>query len=166
VAEAIEPGSLVHPDGWHGYDRLKLNGSRQQVTFIRGHDALASELLPRVHRVVSLLKRWLLGTHQGAVNHAHLDDYLDEFTFRFNRRRSRHRGKLVYRLVQQAVAVEPAPYQSLVKGIRRRARRHRNMSWRPESSGNQYSRYSSVVTPCQRGASPASVRRRTCTTGC
>jgi ribosomal protein L37AE/L43A/transposase-like protein len=127
VGEAIEPGSLVHTDGWHGYDRVKLNGYRHQVTFIRGHDALASELLPRVHRVVSLLKRWLLGTHQGAVNHAHLDYYLDEFTFRFNRRRSRHRGKLFYRLVQQAVAVEPAPYQSLVKGIRRRARRHRNM---------------------------------------
>ena len=89
----------------------------------------ASELLPRVHLVVSLLKRWLLGTHQGAVSPAHLDYYLDEFTFRFNRRRSRHRGKLFYRLVQQAVSVQPAPYRDLVKHVprRRRARkRHHN----------------------------------------
>ena len=74
----------------------------------------ASELMPRVHRVVSLLKRWLLGTHQGAVSHKHLDYYLDEFTFRFNRRKSRSRGKLFYRLVQQAVAVNPATYKMIV----------------------------------------------------
>jgi len=68
-----------------------------------------------VHRVVSLLKRWLMGTHQGAVTHEHLDYYLDEFTFRFNRRRSRNRGKLFYRLAQQAVAIEPVPYKSMIK---------------------------------------------------
>jgi hypothetical protein len=68
-----------------------------------------------VHRAVSLLKRWLLGTHQGAIGHEHLDSYLDEFTFRFNRRKSRHRGKLFYRLAQQAVQVEPAPFDSLRK---------------------------------------------------
>src|SRR5208283_307135 len=73
-----------------------------------------SELLPRVHRVVSLLKRWLLGTHQGAVSFEHLDYYLDEFTFRFNRRNSRHRGKLFFRLVQQAVAAEPTTYRSIM----------------------------------------------------
>jgi len=65
--------------------------------------------------VVSLLKRWLLGTHQGAVSHEHLDYYLDEFTFRFNRRTSRNRGKLFFRLAQQAVVVQPAPYKSMVK---------------------------------------------------
>jgi hypothetical protein len=64
--------------------------------------------------VISLLKRWLMGTHQGAVSHKHLDYYLDEFTFRFNRRRSRSRGKLFYRLAQQAVAVGPAPYDQIV----------------------------------------------------
>ena len=58
---------------------------------------------------------WLLGTHQGRVGHAHLDYYLDEFTFRFNRRRSKHRGKLFFRLVQQAVAMEPMPYRRLVQ---------------------------------------------------
>ncbi len=65
--------------------------------------------------MVSLLKRWLLGTHQGAVSMEHLDGYLDEFAFRFNRRKSRSRGKLFYRLVQQAVAVEPTTYQTIVR---------------------------------------------------
>jgi hypothetical protein len=65
--------------------------------------------MPRVHRVISLLKWWLMGTHRGAVSHKHLDYYLDEFTFRFNRRRSKSRGKLFFRLVQQALAVEPVP---------------------------------------------------------
>ena len=124
VTDAIDPGSLVHTEGWHGYDRLERNGSRHQVTFLRGNDALAAELLPRVHRVVSLLKRWRLGTHQGAVSQAHLDSYLDEFTFRFNRRTSRHRGKLFFRLVQQAVAVEPIPYARLVQRGGRRPPRH------------------------------------------
>jgi hypothetical protein len=82
--------------------------------------------MPRVHRVVSLLKRWLLGTHQGAVSREHLDYYLDEFTFRFNRRTSRHRGKLFYRLLQQAVITDPAPYQTLVRNVRRTRQRNRN----------------------------------------
>ena len=67
--------------------------------------------------MVSLLKRWLVGTHQGAVSHEHLDYYLDEFTFRFNRRKSRSRGKLFYRLAQQAVAVDPVPYKCMVGGV-------------------------------------------------
>ena len=69
----------------------------------------------------------ILGTHQGAVSHEHLDYYLDEFTFRFNRRKSRSRGKLFYRLVQQAVAVQPAPYKSLVGGTATRATDNHNM---------------------------------------
>ena len=70
-------------------------------------------VLPRVHLVFSLLKRWLMSTHQGAVQHSHLDYYLDEFTFRFNRRTSASRGKLFYRLAQQAVQVEPTPFKTL-----------------------------------------------------
>jgi hypothetical protein len=70
--------------------------------------------MPRVHRVIPLLKRWLMGTHQGAVSHKHLDYYLDEFTFRFNRRRSRSCGELFFRLVQQAVAVEPLPLDRIL----------------------------------------------------
>ena len=85
------------------------------------------KVLPRVHRVASLLKRWLLGTHQGGVSREHLDYYLDEFTFRFNRRTSRHRGKLFHRLLEQAVAVGPVPYAAMVKGFRgRKKKRHHN----------------------------------------
>ena len=120
VHDAIEPGSQVHTDGWHGYDHLTADGYRHRVTFLRGDAELAMDQLPRVHRIVSLLKRWLLGTHQGAVSQVHLDYYLDEFTFRFNRRRSRHRGKLFFRLVQQAVTVDPVPYRRLVQRPRRR----------------------------------------------
>jgi hypothetical protein len=69
--------------------------------------------MPHVHRVASLLKRWLLGTHQGAVTHGQLDYYLDEFTFRFNRRRSRHCGLLFYRLIEGALAADPHPYATL-----------------------------------------------------
>ena len=123
VRETIEPGSLVHTDGWHGYDGLKTAGYRHRVTLLRGRQDLAMKCLPRVHRVASLLKRWLLGTHQGAVSQAHLDYYLDEFTFRFNRRTSRHRGLLFLRLAQQAVAVEPAPYHRLVKHVHRHRKR-------------------------------------------
>ena len=74
----------------------------------------ASELLPRVHKAISLLKRWILGTHQGAISHEDLDYYLDEFVCRFNWRSSRSRGKLFYRLAQQAVALDPVSYRSIV----------------------------------------------------
>lgn len=112
IAENIEPGSVVRTDGLETYGGLK--DYRHDPIVIAGSGKTADELLPRVHRVVSLLKRWLLGTHQGAVSHKHLDYYLDEFTFRFNRRSSASRGKLFYRLVQQAAQAEPHPYRSLV----------------------------------------------------
>jgi transposase-like protein len=119
INEVVEPGSVVHTDGWVGYDRVKAHGYRHRITFLRDHPEPANELLPRVHLVVSLLKRGLLGTHQGAVAAAHLDYYLDEFTFRFNRRRSRHRGLLFFRLAQQAVQIDPVPYRALVRQTRR-----------------------------------------------
>jgi transposase-like protein len=115
VDEAIEPGSIVHTDGWLGYLPLEGKHYHHQVTFLKGKQPSPSELMPWVHLVVSLFKRWWLGTHQGAVSQEHLDYYLDEFTFRFNRRTSRSRGKLFYRLAQQAIEVGPAPYNSLVK---------------------------------------------------
>ncbi len=114
VQDSIEPGSTVHTDGWLGYLPLETNSYQHRTTYLKEHKEQASELLPRVHQVISLLKRWLLGTHQGAVRAEHLQDYLDEFTFRFNRRRSRSRGKLFYRLVQQAVALEPTTYIEIV----------------------------------------------------
>jgi transposase-like protein len=115
IVENIEPGSVIHTDGWAGYGGVPAKGFDHQVTVLKGKKESASELMPRVHRVASLLKRWLLGTHQGAVSREQLDYYLDEFTFRFNRRRSKSRGKLFYRLVQQAVEVDPVPYKAMVK---------------------------------------------------
>lgn len=112
IAESIEPGSTVRTDGLPAY--LGLTGyvhDRQ----VQRRQPEGEHLLPRVHRVVSLLKRWLLGTHQGAVGHEYLDYYLDEFTFRFNRRTSASRGKLFYRLAQQAVQVSPVPFASLTQ---------------------------------------------------
>lgn len=113
ITENIEPGSVLRTDGLSVY--AGLAGYRHDPVVVTGSGKTADELLPRVHTVVSLVKRWLLGTHQGAVSHRHLDYYLDEYTFRFNRRTSASRGKLFYRLVQQAVQVEPHPYRNLIK---------------------------------------------------
>ena len=115
VQTAVEPGSVLRTDGLNVYQGLE--GYRHDPVVVKKQSADASTVLPRVHRVASLLKRWLLGTHQGAVRPEHLDYYLDEFTFRFNRRRSASRGKLFYRLVQQAVQVEPSPYTVLNKHV-------------------------------------------------
>jgi len=115
VRDAIEAGSIVHTDAWLGYESLGWRGYRHWTTASGNPGKSSPDALPRVHRVIALLKRWLLGTHQGAVRFEHLDYYLDEFTFRFNRRRSASRGKLFFRLVQQAVAVEPTTYASLIR---------------------------------------------------
>src|SRR3984957_9620471 len=112
VKDSIEPGSTIHTDGWPGYSGLQKEGYDHEVTRIRGKLKDASKLLPRVHRVISLLKRWLLGTHQGAVSHQHLVYYLDEFTFRFIRRNAGNRGKLFFRLIEQALATAPEPYHA------------------------------------------------------
>jgi transposase-like protein len=114
VLDSIEPGSTVHSDGWQGYSGLEQKGFERHITLIGGRNKDASKLLPRVHRIASLLKRWLLGTHQGAVAPWQLPYYLDEFTFRFNRRKSKSRGKLFFRLMQQAVSTLPATYDSMV----------------------------------------------------
>jgi transposase-like protein len=120
IEESIEPGSVVHTDGWDGYTGLEKKGYEHEVTILARRKESASELLPRVHHVVALLKTWLAGTLHSAVSHEHLDYYLDEFTFRFNRRTCRSRGKLFYRMVQQAVHVDPVPYQAIVRHVRDR----------------------------------------------
>jgi len=116
IRETVVPGATIHTDGLKSYASLPTTGYKHCVTVISGGDEQAHEVMPRVHNVAALLKRWLLGTLQGGVQQQHLDYYLDEFTFRFNRRRSNARGLLFYRLVQQAVAVDPAPYSSIIYG--------------------------------------------------
>ena len=104
----------VHTDGLTSYNGLAALGYPHEVVH-KGSIAVGENPLPRVHRVASLLKRWMLGTHQGAIQPQYLDYYLDEYTFRFNRRTSRSRGKLFYRLAQQAVAIDPVT-ESCIRG--------------------------------------------------
>ncbi|MBM3880665.1 MAG: transposase, partial [Verrucomicrobia bacterium] len=87
-----------------------------QHRVVQKHPDLGDNLLPLVNLVASLLKRWLLGTHQGAVRHSHLDYYLDEYTFRFNRRTSNSRGLLFYRLLNQAINLGPVLESQLKAG--------------------------------------------------
>ncbi len=108
ITKNIEQGSTVRTDGWKGYNGVK--GAHYNHVQAKDKANVAQDdkdMLPLAHRVASLLKRWLLGTYQGAVQHSHIDYYLDEYVFRFNRRTSRSRGKLFYRLLQQAVQVDP-----------------------------------------------------------
>ena len=101
----MELGSTIRTDGWSGYKGLEKKGYVHLA--VNQSANVGEELLPLVHRIASLLKRWLTGTYQGAASHQYLDYYLDEYTFRFNRRTSASRGKLFYRLVQCAMAIEP-----------------------------------------------------------
>lgn len=118
IASAIELGSVVVTDGLPSYRGIEKLGYKHN-RIIQGDGENAPKLFPRVHRLASLLKRWLLGTHQGRVERSHLPYYLDEFTFRFNRRASSSRGLLFLRLVQQAVAIAPTTYRELVGGADR-----------------------------------------------
>ncbi len=116
VAGSVEPGSRVITDGWVGYNGLAALGyaherRNQKAAARRGQDP--GELLPAVHRVASLCKRWLLGTHQGRVEPAHLQAYLNEFAFRFNRRHSRSRGMVFYRVLELAAGHGPVRYDDI-----------------------------------------------------
>jgi transposase-like protein len=120
---AVEPGATVHTDGWQAYWNLPDRGYEHERTVMRQQSDPAHVVMPGVHRVASLLARWLLGTHQGSVSAAHLQAYLNEYTFRFNRRHSRRRGMLFYRLLEQAVVAEPITYRSLVVNSKPTGRR-------------------------------------------
>ncbi len=117
LADHVAPGAIMITDAWAGYQGITELGylhdrRSQRAARARGEDA--AKLLPGVHRVASLAKRWLMGTHQGSVSEAHLGSYLDEFVFRFNRRRSRSRGLVFYRLLELATEHEPVRYRDLI----------------------------------------------------
>ena len=114
VCDVVAHGATVLTDGWSGYHDLAQHGLTHRRTILSASGNPAHVSMPAVHRVAALLKRWLLGTHQGAVESDHLQGYLDEFTFRFNRRRSDFRGLLFRRLLEQAVQTSPVTYRSLV----------------------------------------------------
>jgi transposase-like protein len=114
VLEHVARGAEVQTDAWQGYNDIGRYRFKHVVTNVSQSGDPAHVALPHVHRVASLVQRWILGTHQGAVSHTQLDYYLDEFTFRFNRRHARHRGLLFYRLLEGAVAADPQPYKTLI----------------------------------------------------
>lgn len=115
IKENVEMGSTVITDGWSSYASL---GKEGYVHVIPKKFEVTDEknILPHVHMIVSLLKRWLLGTHQGAVGETHLQAYLDEYVFRFNRRKSNKRGLLFYRLLECAMQVPPTTLKDLLGG--------------------------------------------------
>ena len=120
IQDNVTYGSTVITDGWKGYNSLPLkeegkeSGYIHEVKIVSGNGSQAHELLPHVHMVDSLVKRWLMGTHQGKVSPKYLPYYLDEFAFRFNRKLSTYRGKLFYRLIQQAIEMEPIDRNDIV----------------------------------------------------
>ena len=117
VCDMIEPGSTVKTDGWAPYNTIEEHGYEHEKIIMSTSEDPAHVSMPGVHRVASLVKRWILGTHHGSFGPQQLDYYLDEFTFRFNRRKSRSRGLLFYRLIDQALTHIPTPYYSLIGGL-------------------------------------------------
>lgn len=114
VTSNIETGSEIITDGWASYSTLDKQGYNHTV-YVQSKKKKDDEpTLPHVHLLISLLKRWLLGTHQGAVSDKHLQAYLEEYTFRFNRRNSAKRGLLFHRLLEGAVNCAPFTYDDLV----------------------------------------------------
>ena len=119
IQTSVRPGALIHSDGSRSYSKLQDKGYIHKTPVHDGSAVPAHESMPGVNRVAALLQRWLLGTHQGAVQPGQLHYYLDEFVFRFNRRTSRSRGLLFYRLLEQAVITEPVTYDAVVQSAKK-----------------------------------------------
>jgi hypothetical protein len=116
----VEPGSCVITDGWSAYPAATRDRYEHRGTSIAAAGLQAHEVLPVVHRVFSLVKRWVMGTMQGSVSPEHVQAYFDEWVFRFNRRNSRSRGLLFHTLLRLAVSGDPVTYKSLRKAGRTR----------------------------------------------
>lgn len=116
VRDMVKPGTVIYTDGWGGYNDLPKYGYKRKKVSLSDSGDPAHVSLPAVHRAASLLKRWLLGTHQGSFDPEHLQAYLEEFTFRFNRRTSRSRGLVFRRLIEQAVATGPVTDAEVTSG--------------------------------------------------
>jgi transposase-like protein len=112
ITENIEVGSQLITDDWTGFSGIEAKGYTRQI-YVQKYTDDETKMLPHVHTIVSLLKRWLLGTHQGAVEPNHLQAYLDEYVFRFNRRKSAERGLLFYRLLESAMRTKTTTYKDL-----------------------------------------------------
>jgi len=117
IGDAVEEHSTVCTDGWTGYnDLLECKIYKHRKTVLSSSEDHAHVSMPGVHRVASLLKRWIMGTHQGCIVPEHLQSYLEEFTFRFNRRTSKSRGLVFYRLMEQSIATKPVTFVDVTFG--------------------------------------------------
>lgn len=116
ICDTVQLGSVVQTDGWSGYSQVQKKGFLHHPIILSSVSDPAHVSMPGVHRVASLLKRWILGTHQGSVSSGHLQSYLEEFTFRFNRRTSLSRGLVFRRLLEQAVITEPVIRTEIAHG--------------------------------------------------
>jgi transposase-like protein/Zn ribbon nucleic-acid-binding protein len=113
ILHNIERGNTLITDAWSGYSGIENKGYNREI-YNQSQAQTPDEMLPHVHSIIGLLKRWLLGTHQGAVKKPHLQAYLEEYTFRFNRRKAAKRGLLFYRLLENAMNVAPTTYSQLI----------------------------------------------------
>jgi len=111
IEQMVSIGSTIRTDGWTGYSGLSNLGYLHIP--MSNHNVKNDDVVEQTHLVAALLKRWLIGTLHGGISHKNLPYYLDEFTFRFNRRTSNSRGKLFYRLIQQALEIDPVPAKLL-----------------------------------------------------
>ncbi len=118
ILDTVHIGSVVNTDGWQGYNDLKSLGYEHRVTIMSDSEDQAHIAMPGVHNVAALLKRWILGTHQGAFLPYHLQAYLEEFTFRFNRRHSKHRGLVFRRLLEQTMVTHPVTEKDVTYGYK------------------------------------------------
>ena len=119
ASKASSPPDVARPatvatDGWSGYAGLAAAGYGHEPLNLSASWGDAALRLPAIHLVFGLAKRWLLGTHHGAVSKKHLPAYLDEFVFRFNRRTAKSLSHRFARVIQQAVLTRPTTYRSLV----------------------------------------------------
>ena len=116
VCDTVSPGATILTDGGGGYNDLPNHGNTRKKIIVSSSDDPAHVSMPGVHQIASLLKRWILGSHQGSIVPEHLQSYLEEFTFRFNRRTSNARGLVFRRLLEQAVVTGPITEANVTHG--------------------------------------------------
>lgn len=116
IKESISTDAKLVTDGWRGYNKIVEHDYKREIINISDTEDFAHVAMPGVHRIASLLKRWILGTHQGSVSDMHLQSYLEEYTFRFNRRKSNSRGLVFRRFLEHAVLSNPITQQEIKGG--------------------------------------------------
>ena len=116
IQDSISSDATLVTDGRRGYNKVVGYGYTKEIKKLSNSDDFAHVLMPGVHRLASLLKRWILGTHQGSASGRHLQACFEEYTFRFNRRNSRSRGLVFKRLVEHSLLTKPVTKTDIVGG--------------------------------------------------